>query len=171
MTRLTLFCRAACGALFLLGPACASTSAAGPAPKPATKVLSTLDETVAMRIVVAPGRDVEAMTKRLAQHMAEEGRFAIVSDLDVRDELAACEQGGCERSDSDAFTTARFVVHARLNQLGKSTLVTLDVLDVNTARAVVRVSATASTPEEALDSAATKAASALRPVLQAAAAS
>lgn len=102
--------------------------AAGKAPPvlaPAAPVEASLlvgIEPVAVRALDAPGLEVEVLTARLRDAFLRTSGAAVVDEVSVRAEIAACVVAPCPDALQERFKASRYVMTASLSRVGSAFL-------------------------------------------------
>lgn len=102
-----------------------AASATGGAP-PATPLDAP---PAAVRVVDAPGLNVEDLTARVRDALAHGSGLEVVDELSVHRELAACTEAPCPEQQAARFRDARFLVASSVSRLGTTFLASVRVQD------------------------------------------
>lgn len=83
----------------------------------------------AIRVVDAPGLNVEDLTARVRDALAAASGLEAVDELSVRRELAACTEAPCPDQLAVRYRDARFLVATSVSRLGATFLASVRVQD------------------------------------------
>lgn len=117
----------------------------------------------AVRMVDAPGLNVEDLTARVRDALARTSGVDAVDELSVRRELAACTEAPCPDEVAVRFRDAQFVVASTVSRLGSTFLASVRVQQG--AREVARANAEDADARKAVAKAGWAAGALLRRVL------
>ncbi|MBI1947049.1 MAG: hypothetical protein HYS27_15235 [Deltaproteobacteria bacterium] len=117
----------------ILAASCTGDKAAGRGAPPATAATPSttpLDAPpAAVRVVDAPGLNVEDLTARVRDALARDSGLEVVDELSVRRELAACTEAPCPDELAVRFRDARYLVASSVSRLGSTFLASVRVQD------------------------------------------
>lgn len=154
----------------ILASSCASDKTASLAAAPVAGGSSSatpLDAPpAAVRVVDAPGLNVEDLTARTRDAVAHASGLHVVDELSVRRELAACTEAPCPDELAVRYRDARYLVASSVSRLGSTFLASVRVQDG--AKEIARANAEDPDVRRAVVKAATAAGAQVRKVLVAA---
>ncbi len=117
----------------ILASSCATDKAAqtgASSTSAAAAVAGPLDAPpAAVRVVDAPGLNVEDLTARARDAVAQASGLEAVDELSVRRELAACTEAPCPDELAVRYRDARFLVASSVSRLGGTFLASVRVQD------------------------------------------